>query len=262
MECQYCKTILKTNSALKQHQTKTKYCLKLQGKDKEKGSFVCKGCDRDFLQKSNLTIHIKICSSYKPEILLKRIKVLEEENNTLLQEKNSLLQEKKEFLKEKNDLMQTLAKNQMKTTNIHNTVNLSIFNKSDEDIKQLVEDNYNKDYLIEGQKGVARFTHSHVLKTKDNQMPIYSITDKTKGNGKYKNSNSEVVIDNGMTGLTKKIHPSIKNKAINIAIIEDAMNNLDVYEGYQEVFKMDDDNSVFREEMIRLEDLNIPYRIE
>ena len=55
-----------------------------------------------------------------------------------------------------------------------------------------------------------------------------------------------------MHGLTKKLHPSIKNKAINIAIIEDAMNNQDVYEGYQEVFKMDDDNSVFREEMIRL----------
>ena len=55
-----------------------------------------------------------------------------------------------------------------------------------------------------------------------------------------------------MHGLTKKLHPSIKNKAINIAITEDAMNNQDVYEGYQEVFKMDDDNSVFREEMIRL----------
>ena len=51
MECQYCKTILKTNSALKQHQTKTKYCLKLQGKDNEKGTFICKGCNRDFYQK-------------------------------------------------------------------------------------------------------------------------------------------------------------------------------------------------------------------
>jgi hypothetical protein len=131
-------------------------------------------------------------------------------------------------------------------------VNLYVFNKTEEDIKQLVEDNYNKEYLIEGQKGVARFTHSHVLKTEANQMPMYTITDKTRGNGKYKSSNSEVVIDNGMHGLTKKLHPSIKNKAINIAIIEDAMNNQDVYEGYQEVFKMDDDNSVFREEMIRL----------
>jgi hypothetical protein len=258
MECQYCKTILKTNSALKQHQTKTKYCLKLQGKDKEKGLFVCKGCNKDFYQKNNLKIHIKICSSFKTENLLKKIELLEKENNNLLEEKKDWIQEKKEFLKEKNELIQTLAKNPRKTTHIqNNTLNLSIFNKSEEDIKKLVEDNYNKDYLIEGQKGVARFTHYHVLKTEENQMPMYAITDKTRGNGKYKNSNSEVVIDNEMHGLTKKIHPSIKNKAINIAIIEDAMNNQEVYEGYQEVFKMDDDNSVFRDEMIRLADLNI-----
>ena len=252
MECQYCKTILKTNSALKQHQTKTKYCLKLQGKDNDKGSFVCKCCGKDFHQKSNLTIHIKICSSYKPEILLKRIEILENE-------KNIWLEEKKEFLKEKKELIEIIAKNPRKTTNIHNTLNLSVFNKSEEDIKQLVEDNYNKDYLIEGQKGVARFTHSHVLKTEPNQLPMYTITDKTRGNGKYKNSNSEVVIDNGMQGLTKKLHPSIKNKAINIAIVEDAMNNEEVYNGYQEIFKMDDDNSVFREEMIRLAEVSTVF---
>jgi uncharacterized protein (UPF0335 family) len=243
MECQYCKTILKTNSALKQHQTKTKYCLKLQGKDNEKGTFICKGCNKDFHQKSNLTIHIKTCGFCKTKNLLKRIEILEKE--------------KKDLIQEKKDLIQTLAKNTRKTTNIHNTVNLSVFNKSEEDIKQLVDDNYNKEYLIEGQKGVARFTHSHVLKTEENQMPMYTITDKTRGNGKYKSSNTEVVIDNGMYGLTKKLHPSIKNKAINIAIVEDAMNNQDVYEGYQEVFKMDNDNSVFRDEMIRLAEVNV-----
>ena len=247
MECQYCKKILQTKSSLNSHQTKTKYCLKLQGKGELKGLFVCEGCDRDFHRKLHLTDHEKVCEYCTPKVkeLLKRIKTLEKEKNNWLEEKKDLIQEKK-------DLIQTLAKNTRKTTNIHNTVNLSVFNKTEEDIKQLVEDNYNKEYLIEGQKGVARFTHSHVLKTEANQMPMYTITDKTRGNGKYKSSNSEVVIDNGMHGLTKKLHPSIKNKAINIAIIEDAMNNQDVYEGYQEVFKMDDDNSVFREEMIRL----------
>ena len=243
MECQYCKTILKTNSALKQHQTKTKYCLKLQGKDNEKGTFICRGCDKDFHQKSNLTIHIKTCESYKPENLLKRIEILENE--------------KKILIREKKDLIEIIAKNPRKTTTINNTINLSVFNKSENDIKQLVEDNYNKDYLIEGQKGVARFTHSHVLKTKPDEMPMYEITDKTRGNGKYKSSNSEVVIDNGMQGLTKKIHPSIKNKAINIALVEDAMNNLEIYEGYQEVFNMNDDNSVFRKEMIRLTEVEL-----
>ena len=219
--------------------------MKLQGKDNEKGSFICKGCNKDFHQKIVLNTHIKICPSYKPEILLKRIELLENE-------KNIWLEEKKILLKEKKDLIETIGKNPRKTTNIHNTLNLSVFNKSDEDIKQLVENNYNKEYLIEGQKGVARFTHSHVLKTEPNQLPMYTITDKTRGNGKYKTSNTEVVIDNGIHGLTKKLHPSIKNKAINIAIVEDAMNNKDIYDGYQEIFNMDDDNSVFREEMIRL----------
>jgi hypothetical protein len=245
MECQYCKTVLKTPSALKQHQTKTKYCLKLQGKDQEKGFFICKGCDKDFHQKIVLIKHIKTCWYYKPEELLKRIEILEKE-------KKELLEERTEWLQEKKDLMLTLAKNPRKTTNIHNTLNLSVFNKTEADIKQIVDEKYNKEYLIEGQKGVARFTHSHVLNTEYNQAPIYAITDKTRGNGKYRTSNNEVVIDNGMHGLTKKLHPSIKNKAINIAIVEDAMNNQDVYEGYQDVFKMDDDNSVFREEMIRL----------
>ena len=253
MECQYCKKILQTKSSLTYHQTKTKYCLKLQGKDQTKGLFVCQGCDKDFNQKIHLYNHQKVCEYCTPKVkeLLKKIEILENEKNIWLEDKKVLIQEK-------NDLIQTLAKNPRKTTtNIHNTLNLSIFNKSDEDIKQLVEDNYNKDYLIEGQKGVARFTHSHVLKTEPNQMPIYTITDKTRGNGKYKNSNSEVVIDNGMQGLTKKLHPSIKNKAINIAIVEDAMNNEEVYNGYQEVFKMDEDNSVFRDEMIRLVEVDL-----
>ena len=217
-----------------------------------KGLFVCQGCDKDFNQKIHLSNHEKVCEYCTPKVkeLLKKIEMLEKENK-------HLLQEKKDLIKLHSDVMKTLAKNPRKTTNIHNTLNLSVFNKSEEDIKQLVENNYNKEYLIEGQKGVARFTHSHVLKTEPNQMPMYTITDKTRGNGKYKTSNSEVVIDNGMQGLTKKLHPSIKNKAINIAIVEDAMNNEEVYNGYQEVFKMDDDNSVFREEMIRLAEVSV-----
>ena len=254
MECQYCKTILKTNSALKHHQTKTKYCLKLQGKDGEKGHFICRGCDKDFHQKIVLKTHIKICESYKPENLLKRIDILEKEKEVLKQKVESLEKDKEKWINHS----EILAKNPRKTTTTTiNNINLSVFNKSEKDIKQLVDDNYNKEYLIEGQKGVARFTHSHVLKTEVNEMPMYAITDKTRGNGKYKSSKFEVVIDNGMQGLTKKIHPSIKNKAINIALVEDAMNNLEIYQGYQEVFNMNDDNSVFRKEMIRLTEVDL-----
>lgn len=256
MECEFCKKILQNKYSLVSHQTKTKYCLKLQGKEDQKGLFICVGCSRDFHRKLHLNDHEKICEYCTPtsKKLLKRIEMLENEKKILIDEKKILIDEKNNLIDEKNNLIQTIAKNPRKTTTINNTLNLSVFNKSDDDIKQLVNDNFNKDYLIQGQKGVARFTHSHVLKTENNQMPIYSITDKSRGNGKYRSSNSEIVIDNGMQGLTKKLHPSIKNKAINIAINEDAMNNPSVYNGYQEVFNMDDDNSVFRQEMVRLSD--------
>jgi hypothetical protein len=249
MECEFCKKILQNKYSLVSHQQKTKYCLKLQGKGDQKGLFICLGCNRDFHRKLHLNDHEKICNFCTPvaKELLEKIKLLENEKKIWVEEKKALIQEK-------NDLIQTIAKNPRKTTNINNTLNLSVFNKTQDEIKQLVNDNFNKDYLIQGQKGVARFTHSHVLKTEDNQMPIYTITDKTRANGKYRSNNSEVVIDNQMQGLTKKLHPSLKNKAINIAISEDAMNNPEVYDGYQEVFKMDEDNSVFRNEMVRLFD--------
>jgi hypothetical protein len=253
MQCQYCTKILQTKSSLNSHQTKTKYCLKLQGKE-DKGSFQCDYCKKTYVKKGHLDEHLKICIGNNEHVQKLRLEILDykQEIAVLKQKVESLEKDKEKWINHS----EILAKNPRKTTTINN-INLSVFNKSEKDIKQLVDDNYNKDYLIEGQKGVARFTHSHVLKTKPDEMPMYAITDKTRGNGKYKSSNSEVVIDNGMQGLTKKIHPSIKNKAINIALIEDAMNNQEIYQGYQEVFKMNDDNSVFRKEMIRLSEVGL-----
>ena len=118
MECQYCKKILQTKSSLNYHQTKTKYCLKLQGKEQTKGLFVCQGCDKDFNQKIHLSNHEKICEYCIPKVkeLLKKIEMLKKEKNDLIQEKKEWILEKKEFLREKNVLIQTLAKNPRKTT--------------------------------------------------------------------------------------------------------------------------------------------------
>ena len=138
MECQFCNKILQNKYSLVSHQTKTKYCLKLQGKEK-KGSFLCEGCNKDFYQKIHLDNHEKICNYCTPvaKELLEKIKLLENEKKIWIDEKKALIQEK-------NDLIQTIAKNPRKTTNINNTLNLSVFNKSEDDIKQLVNDNFNK----------------------------------------------------------------------------------------------------------------------
>ena len=131
------------------------------------------------------------------------------------------------------------------------SVNLSIFDKTDDDINRIVNEKYNKDYLIAGQKGVARFTYSHVLNTEGD--PIYEITDRSRGHGRYKKSNSEVVRDHGMKGLTTKVLPSIKQKAIKI-VQSDPVYFTDeaITYGMNEVYSLNDDNSSFRNEMIKL----------
>ena len=93
MECQYCKKILQTKSSLNSHQTKTKYCLQLQGKDQTKGLFLCEGCNKDFHRKLHLTDHIKVCEYCIPKVkeLLKKIEILEKEKKDWLQEKKDLV---------------------------------------------------------------------------------------------------------------------------------------------------------------------------
>jgi hypothetical protein len=176
MECQYCKTILKTSSALKNHQTKTKYCLKLQGKDEEKGNFICRGCDKDFHQKIVLKTHIKTCESYKPENFIKRIDILEKE-------KNILLQEKKEWLQHTKDLMTTLANNSRFEENIIIEIDededISDENKNDDEYKLLPLE-LGQGYTIEHRDEDGFINVTNLCKAGDKQFKAWSRLDKTK----------------------------------------------------------------------------------
>ena len=142
----------------------------------------------------------------------------------------------------------------MATNNTINNLNMPVFDKKQDDIKEIVYENYDKNYLADGQKGVARFTHAYILKNKDEtKPPMYVVTDKSRGNGKYRISDTEVVTDIGMAGLTKKVHPSIKEKASIIISSEDNIfDNKRLLDGFQEVYKMQDDNSIFRREIVVL----------
>ena len=256
MECQYCKKVLCTLNSLKVHQTKTKSCLKIQGKP-TKGEFICK-CGKSFTQKHHLLDHQTICVSngtYITELINDNEKY--KQQLLLLSQQVISLQSDKLDLQERYDhLAETLAKRSTTTNNntINNIMNMSVFDKSEDDINRIVEENYDKNYLIQGQKGVARFTSMYVLKSEDKtKPPIYLITDKSRGNGKYKVSESEMVTDIGMSGLTKKVQPSIKKKAINIAAIDpNFIVNEHLFDGYQEVFDMEDDNGIFRKELVRI----------
>ncbi len=88
--------------------------MKFQGKDNEKGTFICKGCNKDFYQKSNLTIHIKTFVYYRRENLLKKIEILENEKEVLKQKVESLEKDKEKWINHS----EILAKNHTYKENI------------------------------------------------------------------------------------------------------------------------------------------------
>jgi hypothetical protein len=261
MECKYCKKILSSVSSLNLHQKKTQYCLKIQGLKGIKGKHICEYCNTDFNHKSTLKTHYISCPANTEHFkeLRQKFYDIQQENLSIEREKLSLEEKIKNLEKDKKDLqnrydaLASLSVSRPTTTNntTNNTLNLSVFNKTQDDIKRIVNENYNKEYLLEGQKGVARFTLKHVINSEEGKSPMYVVTDKSRGNGKYRSSESEVVTDNKMTGLTRKVYPSIKERAIDIANEEDAIRHPELMDGYREVYEMGDDNTIFRGEMVR-----------
>lgn len=57
MEYQFCNKTFTTDSNLKQHQRKTKYCLKIQGV-KPENIYICKYCDKQFNHKNVYYSHL------------------------------------------------------------------------------------------------------------------------------------------------------------------------------------------------------------
>jgi FtsZ-binding cell division protein ZapB len=273
MECEYCKAKLSTKSALRYHQRSAKYCLKIQetqGNLNNVNQYNCDICGRNFTVKRNLVRHRESCVINTDSIstMAERLKttldslneykrnedMLKMEIDCLKKDNEQLRQDKKDIQERYDRLAQILAhRPTTKTTNtINNNLNLAIFDKTQADIERIVDEKYDKNYLLQGQKGVARFTHSHVLGQDSNEPPVYIVTDRSRCNAKYKLRDGQIVTDLAMTGLTEKVHPSVKRKATGIAMTENTFEDQDLFRAVQEVFRMSDDNAVFRRELCRL----------
>lgn len=245
MQCNFCQTALKSKSSLRHHQKTAKYCLKIQGKTVN-NYYQCT-CGERFTRKSTLDRHKLICKENTP--YAQQLK----QENTILREKVKQLEKDKEHLQKSYEkLSQTLAKRSTTTNNIvNNNLNLAVFDKSNEEIKRIVEEKYNRSYFLKGQEGVARFAHSHVINPEDN-TPLYQITDKTRGHGRYKKSEDEIVTDTGMMGLTNKIHPSVKEKAAAFLAQDWDEEKEESWDAFQEIMNMRKNNGKFRNAMIKL----------
>lgn len=239
MICEFCNKKLSNNYSLKRHQKSVQSCLEKQGKNIQK--FKCNFCLKFFV---NLNKHSLSCKNKNSDINnLVRENLILKQKITELEENNFKLQSKYD------NIVTILASKPTTTNNTTNNLNLIVFDKSDEDINKIVNEKYDRNYLMDGQKGVAKFTHEHILKSSNGE--VYMVCDISRGHGKYKISATETVIDPEMKSLSRKIHPSVKQKAIKIAE-KNIVKYPCIQDGYEDVCKMDKNNASFRKELVSL----------
>ena len=93
-KCEHCNNTFSNKVNLRTHQTRAKYCLKIQGKLSDKieklCEFICDGCDKNFTRKHDFTRHVSICKKYSNNNLQKnKIYELESDIKILLSQMKS-----------------------------------------------------------------------------------------------------------------------------------------------------------------------------
>jgi len=278
MECEFCNKNFTTMSNLRYHKKTNKKCQEIQSKDKDineivfESSVSCEFCDKNFT-KQTIKVHDKICK-----------KKLEFDNKNLLSEKDK---EIKKLLSEKNEkdeeikrlqiriveletenkiylqdreVVQKLAM-QPKNTNNDNRIRVNNnFFDNPERIKQMIDEKLTKDYISEGQKGVAQFACKNLLKDENGNMN-YVCSDLSRLVFKFYNSEGNIEKDVKANKLTDMlIEAGIANKALSMAPLlwtdEDGninSNKFLIFSPYTtEIASMQVDNSIFRNELATL----------
>ena len=249
--CEHCGNILKTIASLNVHLKSNKRCLSKRHIQID-GDYECKNCDDKFLVKSVYDSHILPCnkkyeiiSLRKNDILQKNtiknlseeLEKLREKNNIIrddtiknlseelekLCEKYSTMFEEHVRLRDKYDKViermteSALSKTTInKINNVDNTLNINTFNRTDDEIKDIYENNLTVNHIIGGISSIASLIVDKVIKD-DEGIPMITFTDKSRGTAKYKLPTGELVVDSGFNKFTSKNRNLIMKKVYKIA---------------------------------------------
>ena len=289
-ECKYCNNKFNSLSSLNFHIKNAKYCIFIQGKiiSDEKNQFKCHFCLRIISSKQKLTKHENICNKKKDfysknetEFLREQLIKQEEQYKELLTKqeehyKESLTKQEehyKELLtkQEENckELHKTIERLSLRaidkpTTTNNNTTNnniLSITSTIDFDnidnIKNIIDHDFDINYAINGQKGAAQFLVDKFLKDENGNLK-YICTDPSRQIFKFKNSKGEIQKDVEAKKLTNYIADGgIKQKTVHISNkwytneeedIDMEKFNL-MLTPQQEILNLKNDNNTFKKEL-------------
>uniref|UniRef100_A0A6C0JMR7 C2H2-type domain-containing protein n=1 Tax=viral metagenome TaxID=1070528 RepID=A0A6C0JMR7_9ZZZZ len=209
MECKFCHNKLSSKSALNTHQKTARYCLKIQGKTDIKGSFICKVCDKNFLNNNRYKSHVKICKSNTKYII--ENKKLKDELISVKKE-NEILRGELEKTQERYDKLSLTAVKRPVTSTKNIQINNYIQNMEPlriEDITQSVP-MLTLDHHVKGAEGYAEYALEFPFKNK------IVCLDVNRNKIKYKNDDGDVIEDIGFQKMMTNLCKSLKDRSFNL----------------------------------------------
>jgi len=146
--------------------------------------------------------------------------------------------------------------NNTTTNNILTIASPIDFNDIDK-AKYIIDNNLDINYVVDGQKGLARFVKDKIL-TDDNGKLTYLCSDSSRNVFKYKDNTGEIKKDVEAKKLTKYIlNGGIRTKSANIGNewCKDDSGDIDInkfslmMEQQESIMKLSDDNCNFKKEL-------------
>jgi hypothetical protein len=245
-ECEFCKKTFTSKSNLNTHKLTAKYCISLRN-ETTPSKYTCSYCCKDFVARC-LDPHMKICN-YRKDYEIKQLK---DENDSLkievieLKAINKVLQSSKICVEE-------IARQPKISTTNKTTNKVSILTPLDlsaERLKELVEANFTNSHLLEGQKGVARFTVEHVIKDEDGKLQ-YICTDPARHTFRFREGETEIKDIRGKR-LSTALAPPVMDKTGRLGM-QAIRANPDLFcvysDSQQNIRDMRDDDAEFRGEL-------------
>jgi len=217
MECEFCKHILSTKSALNTHQSKAKYCLKIQGKENMKGHFSCKYCDKEFFNNNRYKSHINICklnNCFKQE--LEDTKSTNQNLNIEIVTLKTIIKElraDKKDLQERYDNLSITAVKRPITSTKNIQINNYIKNMPpllESDINDNVQ-NLTLEHHAKGVEGYAEYALEFPFKDK------IVCVDVARNKIKYKNEEGYVIEDVGFRKMMVKLCSALKDRSYDLS---------------------------------------------
>ena len=276
-ECKFCKKKYVSKGNLKTHQKTAKYCLEIQktfentiiNEDIVNMSYICNYCNKSFTSKQRYNSHLDICVSKFKTIINNLENKISDQEKIILDLNNKVnviaVETEVRILREQNErsaaTVEEIAKqpriNASTTTNNNQKVLINTpMDMSQQTLNQAIQAGFSGEYLIQGQKGVARFAYDNILKDEEGKLK-YICTDAARQIFQYKNEDGSMQKDVRATKLTKALLGSeLKSTSHKIACEsmrkggdQEFMNYTD---HYQEIREMETDNSDFSKELCTL----------